>query len=74
MIMGKGCDNGGPELVGLGMRKLQCRHLLEMLVQQPGVIDQTLQDQRLAARDRAALAAHDRAVGELWARRLIGTP
>src|SRR3982074_863516 len=43
-----------------------------MVVQQPGMIDQRLQDQRLAAGDRAALAAHDRAQCKLGARRLIG--
>src|SRR5665213_3768540 len=43
-----------------------------MVVQQPRMIDQGLQDQRLAAGDRAALAAHDRARRELGARHLIG--
>ena len=43
-----------------------------MVVQQPGVVDQGLQNQRLAAGHRAALAAHDRAGRELGAGRLVG--
>ena len=62
----------GAELVGLGMGQFQRRHLLQMVVQQPGMVDQGLQNQRLAAGNRAALAAHDRAQGELGAGRLVG--
>src|SRR5438094_422405 len=72
MVVGKGGDDAGPELMGLGMGQLQGRDLLEMIVQQPGVVDQALQDQGLAARDGAALAAHDRARRQLGARGLIG--
>ena len=72
MVVGEGGDDAGAQLVGLGMGQFQRRHLLQMVVQQPGMIDQGLQDQRLAARDRAALAAHDRARRQLRAGRLIG--
>src|SRR6266581_249301 len=72
MIVGEGGDDAGAELVGLGVGHFQRRYLLQMVVQQPGVVDQALQDQRLAAGDRAALAAHDRAVRKLRARRLVG--
>ena len=57
MVVGEGRDNAGAELVGLGMGQFQGRHFLQMVVQQPGVVDQGLQDQRLAAGHRAALAA-----------------
>ena len=61
MVVGKGGDDAGAELVGLGMGQFQRGHLLQMVVQQPGVVDQGLQDQGLPAGERAALAAHDRA-------------
>src|SRR3954469_23830350 len=72
MVVGKSGDDAGPELMDLGMGELQGRDFLEMIVQQPGVVDQDLQDQGLAAGDGAALAAHDRACRELRARRLVG--
>src|SRR3954471_5002927 len=72
MVVGKGGDDAGPELMDLGMSELQGRDLLEVIVQQPGVVDQDLQDQGLPAGDGAALAAHDRACRELRARRLVG--
>ena len=72
MVAGEGRDNAGAELVGLRMGQFQRGHLLQMVVQQPGVVDQGLQNQRLPARHRAALAAHDRAGRQLGARRLVG--
>src|SRR5437879_1187092 len=72
MIVGEGGDDAGPELMDLGMGELQGRDFLEVIVQQPGVIDQDLQDQGLPAGDGAALTAHDRACRQLGARRLIG--
>src|SRR3954463_10220400 len=72
MVVGKGGDDAGPELMDLGMGELQGRDFLEVIVQQPGVVDQDLQDQGLPAGDRAALAAHDRACRELRAGRLVG--
>src|ERR1700738_1081542 len=72
MVVGEGGDDAGAQFVGLGMGQFQRRHLFEMVVQQPRMIDQGVQDQRLAARHRAALAAHDRAGRKLGARRLIG--
>src|SRR5216684_484939 len=72
MVVGEGTDDAGAQFVRLGMGQFQRRNLLEMVVQQPGMIDQGLQNQGLAAGDRAALAAHDRARRKLWARRLIG--
>jgi hypothetical protein len=55
-----------------GMGHFEGRHLLQMVVQQPGMVDQAEQDQRLPAGNRAALAAHDRARRELGARCLVG--
>src|SRR6267378_1585153 len=72
MVVGEGTDDAGAQFVRLGMGQFQRRHLLEMVVQQPRMIDQGLQNERLAARDRTALAAHDRAQRKLRARRLIG--
>jgi hypothetical protein len=49
MVVGKGGDDAGPELMGLGMGEFQGRDLFEMVVQQPGVVDQALQDQGFLA-------------------------
>jgi hypothetical protein len=43
-----------------------------MVVQEPGVVDQAFEDQRLAAGHGAALAAHDRTGREMGARCLVG--
>src|SRR3954453_9061810 len=72
MVVGEGGDDAGPELMDLGMSKLLGRDFLEVIVQQPGVVDQNLQDQGLPAGDGAALAAHDRACCDLRTRRLVG--
>src|SRR6266568_1417812 len=50
MIVGESGDDARPELMGLGVGELQGRHLLEVLMQQPRVVDQALQDQGLPAR------------------------
>src|SRR5215203_6331407 len=72
MVAGEGRDDAGAELVGVRMRQFEGGHLLQMVMQQPGVVDQGLQDQRLAAGHGAALAAHDRAGRKMRARGLIG--
>src|SRR5438309_8747519 len=72
MVVGEGGNNASAELRGLRMGQFQHRYLLQMVVQEPGLIDQGLQDQRLAAGHRAALATHDRAGRELGAGRLVG--
>src|SRR5436190_10958032 len=72
MVVGEGGNNASAELGGLRMGQFQHRYLLQMVVQEPGVIDQGLQNQRLAAGHRAALAAHDRAGRELGTGRLVG--
>src|SRR5262249_42707459 len=73
MIVGESGDDRGTQPVRLGVAELQRRNLLQMVVQQPGMVNQALQDQRLAARDCTALTPHDRARGELWTRRLVGS-
>ena len=72
MVVGEGRNDAGTELVGLRMGQFQGRHPLQMVVQQPGVVNQGLQNQRLAAGHRAALAAHNWTGAELGARRLVG--
>ena len=71
MVVGEGTDDTGAQFVRLRMGQFQRRHLFQMVVQQPGMINQRLQNQRLAAGDGAALAAHDRAGRKLRAHRLI---
>ena len=52
VVVGEGGDDAGAQLVGLGMGQFEGGHLLQMVVQQPGVVDQALQDQRLPAGER----------------------
>ena len=72
MVGGEGRDDGSAELVRLAMRQVERGHLLQMIMQQPGVVEQALQDQGLPARHRAALAAHQRACRQLRTHRLVG--
>src|SRR5690348_16198510 len=72
MIVGKGRDDAGAQLMGFAMCEFEGRDLILVLMQQPGMLDQALQDQGLAPGQRRALAAHDRAVGKLGAGGLIG--
>ena len=58
----------------LGMPELDAGELLQMLMQEPGVIDDGLQDQRLAAGNGGAVAAMDRTCRQLRARDDIGLP
>ena len=58
MIIGEGRDDAGPQLVGLGIGHFQRRDLLEVIMQKPGVVNQALQDQGLAAREAGALWAY----------------
>src|SRR5258705_506413 len=62
-------QDGAAQQVGVGIEELDRRHLLGMGVEQPGMIDQGEQDQRLARRQRRARAAHDRRIGEPRAQR-----
>ena len=52
MVVGEGRDDAGAQLVGFGVSQFQRRHLLQMVVQQPGVVNQGLQDQGLPAGER----------------------
>ena len=72
VVVGESGDDPGAQLVGFRVRKLEGCDLLEMVVQEPGMVNQSQQDQGLAALDRRALAAHDRAARKLRARRLVG--
>src|SRR2546423_15059594 len=64
--------DAGAQLVALGVGEFEGADLLEMVVQQPGVINHSEQDQRLPAGDRRALAAHVGARAKLGASRLEG--
>ena len=68
VVLGEGGDDRSAQPVRLRMGEFQRRDFLEMVLEQPRMVEQRGQDQRLAARHRAALAAHDRAGGELRAR------
>src|SRR6516225_6332102 len=57
--MGENVDQLAFHLGGLGMAELDPRELLQMLVQEPGMIDHGLQDERLAQRYGGAVAAVD---------------
>src|ERR1051325_1920959 len=65
--MGGAVDQGALELFRLGMAEFERRQLLQVVVQQPGMVERGLQDQRLAARHRAAMAAMHRAGRQLLA-------
>ncbi len=70
--MGKNVDQLALHPRGVGVTELDLGELLQMLVQQPGVIDDGLQDQRLTAGNGGAVAAMDRARRQLRARHDIG--
>src|SRR5262245_2308087 len=65
-------DHLALELGGFGLAKLYRRELLQMLVQEPGVIDDSLQDERLTRRNGGAMRAMHGARGKLRARGDIG--
>src|SRR5712691_6327959 len=68
--VGKDVDQLAPHPGGLGVAELDPGELLEVLVQQPGVIDGGLEDERLAQRN--AVAAVDRARRQLGAGDHVG--
>ena len=59
MHMG-GVEDGAAQQVGVGIEELEFRDLLGMRVEQPRMVDQRQEDQRLARRQRGARAAHQR--------------
>src|SRR5215813_768031 len=71
MVVGEGRDDAGAEPMGLAVGQFERRDLLQVIVQEPGMVNQALQDQRLPAGERRALAAHDRAIGKLGACGLV---
>src|SRR5262249_13894555 len=66
-------DQRGFDLLGVGVTKLNACKCFQMLVEQPGMVDGGLQNERLPARDRSAMAAQDRACGKLRAGDDVGT-
>src|SRR3974377_1113688 len=71
MIVGEGRDDAGAQFVGVGMGQFEGGHLFQMFVQQPGVVDETLQNQGLPSRHGAALAAQKRTCRKLGTRRPV---
>src|SRR5262249_53789828 len=59
--------------MGLRVGEFERSGLFQMFLQEPGVVDQALEDQGFASGKRRALAAHDRTRRELGTCRLIGT-
>src|SRR3569832_441103 len=55
--VGGNVDQDSLEPLGVGMAELELAQLLEVIVQQPGVVERRLEDQRLAPRHRGAVAA-----------------
>src|SRR5436309_12695610 len=64
-FMGGNVDQRRLDLLGVGVAKLNACKRFQMLIEQPRMVDGSLQDQRLPARDRGAMAAQNRAGGEL---------
>src|SRR6516162_11281102 len=56
-MMGKDVDQRAFKLLGIGVAEFGGGQFLEMIVQQPGVIDCSLEDQRFATRNRGTMAA-----------------
>jgi hypothetical protein len=50
MVVGERGDDTGAQAVRLGVGELERSDLFEVVVQQPGVVDQALQDQRFTPR------------------------
>ena len=71
-MMGEDVDQRAFELLRVGMAELGLGQFLEVVVQQPRMIQRRQQDQRLPARDRGAMAAMQRARRKLRAGRDIG--
>src|ERR1700733_9378442 len=59
-MMGENIDQGAFELLRIGVAEFGLGELLKVFMQQPGVIERRLQDQRFPARDRRAMAAMQR--------------
>src|SRR6202011_1174116 len=70
--MRKDVEDGGLHLGRLRVAQLDRRELFQMVMQQPGMVDDRLQDECLAAGNRGAMAAVHRAGSELRAGSDIG--
>ena len=64
--LGGDVDQRGLEPFGIGMAELELAEFLQVVVQQPGMVERRLQDQRLAQRDRGAMAAHAGLAASCW--------
>jgi hypothetical protein len=59
--MGRDIDQSSLDALGIGVAELERGQLLKVVVQKPGMVQRGLQDQRLASRNRGAMAAMNRA-------------
>src|SRR3954449_4300369 len=57
-------ENGGAQPVAVGVTELKLSELLGMRVEQPGMVDEREQNERLARGKRAAQTAHERTCRE----------
>src|SRR5262249_46768070 len=71
-LMGRDVDQRRLYFFSVGVTKLNACKRFQMLVEQPGMIDGGLQDQRLPARGGGAMTAQDGAGGQLRARHNVG--
>ncbi len=66
-VMGRDIDQRALEPLGIGMAEFQLAQFLQVIVQQPGMVERGLKDQRLAQGNRDAVAAMHRARRQLLA-------
>ena len=59
--MGRDIDQRALESLGIGMTEFERGELFQMIVQQPGVVERGLQDQRFAPGDGRAMPPMHRA-------------
>src|SRR4051794_41563255 len=58
-VMGRDVDQRGLYLLGVGMSELGAFQRFQVLVQRPGMVNGSLQDQRLPPRDGGTVPTHD---------------
>ena len=71
-VMGKDVYEGGLDLRSLGVAQLDPGELLKMVVEEPWMVDNGLQNKRLATRDGSMVAPVDRTGRKLRACRDVG--
>src|SRR5713226_4840627 len=72
IAMGENVDQRSLYLRSLGMAQLDCGELLQVVVKEPRVIDDGLENERFAPGDGGTIATVNRACRELWTCRDVG--